>query len=271
MKKAFGLIFLVGLLACSQTSVKYTKSDILRDFDSNGGMENPYKFILVLEDGYLNVSSNKIHLYADKDRWAVVFEKNGYNGHNYVIEKVLCYFGNCLINQDRAGLNGKYLSNMKIFYLSTQEDLKEVYGKISDVNPKAGTIKIRDKDLPIECDPEVYAKNNMPWRKYDTGKKEIDLASLTRLLNVQYPEVFNSTEYELRTCLPKDLPEIMTIDEWYHVDCYNVPAYSGKFTLPSSVETFQLIADVLVTKDKSKFRPTKKSNSDWRNWKSGEL
>lgn len=35
---------------------------------------------------------------------------------------------------------------------------------------------------------------------------------------------------------------------------------------PSSYETFLLIADVLVNRDPSRFRPTLPPNNHWRNW-----
>ncbi len=251
--------------------MKYTKADILNDFDSNGGMTNPYKFFLDLEDGYLNISSNKIHLFADENRWAVVFEKNGYHNRQMAIRKELIFYGNCLSNLDRGGLDNKYICNAKFFILSSEQDLQKVCKEFEEVFETAETIKIRDKELPIEHDLEVYKKHNIPWQKYDQTKKTIGIECLTRMLNFQHPEVFNSTEAELRTCLPKDLPKIMTLDEWYHVDCAKPIMYGDNVPLPSTVETFQLIADVLATRDKSKYKPTKKVNSNWRNWKSGEM
>jgi len=35
---------------------------------------------------------------------------------------------------------------------------------------------------------------------------------------------------------------------------------------PSSYETYPMIAEVLVTKDISKWRPTLEPNYDWQNW-----
>lgn len=251
--------------------MKYTKADILKDFDSNGGMTNPYKLFLTLEDGYLIISSNKIHLFADENRWAVVFEKNGYHNRGRSIQKELNFFGNCLINLDKAGLDDKYICNTKHFILCSEQDVQKVCKEFEEVSESAKTIKIRDKELPIEHNLDVYKKQNIPWQKYDQTKKTIGIECLTRMLNANYPEVFNSTEAELRTCLPKDLPFLITIDEWFHVDCAKPIMYGDNVPLPSTIETFQLIADVLATRDKTKYKPTKKPNSDWRNWKSGDM
>jgi hypothetical protein len=91
------------------------------------------------------------------------------------------------------------------------------------------------------------------------------------MLNLKYPEVFNSTEEELRACLPKDLPKLMTLNEWFHTDCAKVRGFEDHAQSVRDNETFKLIADVLVSKDTSKFKPTIKPNSDWRNWNSGNL
>lgn len=249
----------------------YTKADILNDFDSNGGGENPYKFFLTLQDAYTTVSSNRIHLYADKDRWAVVFEVNGYDNRGFAIRKTHNYFGNCLFNLETAGLNGMYVLNSKYFTLCSEEEIMKIWKDFEEVSDTAKTIKIRNTEIPIEHDLNVYKSNNIPWHKYDTTKKSIDIPCLTRMINFKYPELFNSTDEELRTCIPKDIPKIMTIDEWYHVDCYRVHGYENSIPLPSTVETFKLIAEVLETKDIKKYKPTLKPNSHWSNWKSGDL
>lgn len=252
--------------------MNYTKSDILKDFDSNGGMANPYKFFLTLEDPYLNISSAKIHLFADENRWAVVFEKNGYHNRGMSIQKELHFFGNCLSKLDKAGLDGKYTCNTKYFILCSEEEIQKVCAEeFEEVSLNASTIKVRNEDLPIEYHLEMYDQLRIPWQKYDLTKKTIGIECLTRMLNFKHPEVFNATEIELYTCLPKDLPKLMTIDEWFHVDCARPIMYGDHIPLPSTVEAFQLMAEVLATHDKTAYQPTKKANSDWRNWKSGDL
>lgn len=252
--------------------MKYTKADILKDFDSNGGITNPYKFFLTLEDAYLNISSNKIHLFADENRWAVVFEKNGYHNRGMSIQKELNFFGNCLSKLDRAGLDGAYVCNTKHVLLCSEDEIRKVCTEeFEEVSPNARTIKVREENLPIEHNLEIYEQQHIPWQKYDNTKKTIGIECLTRMLNFKHPEVFNATEIELYTCLPKDLPRLMTIDEWFHVDCAKPIMYGDNIPLPSTVETFQLIAEALTTRDKTTYKPTKKANSDWRNWRSGNL
>ncbi len=249
----------------------YTQDEILQNLDNNGGMENPYGFLPMLEDAYLNVSSNKIHLFADQHRWAIVFEMNGYHNRRYCVVKELHYFGNCLENLDRAGLNDKFVCNAKSFVLFPEEELVKVCDEFETVSENAKTIKIRELEFPIEKNLDIYKLNQVPWNKYDPTSDKIDFPSMVRMLNFNYPDVFNSTASELKTCLPKDLPNLMTIEEWYYTNCSKVMGYEENTPSVRTNETYNLIAEILVSKDITRFKLSQKPNSDWRNWNSGDL
>lgn len=101
---------------------------------------------------------------------------------------------------------------------------------------------------------------------------------MIRYLDEEHPGLFRATDKELRTCLPPDLREIMCIDKWHHEEYHGyadgpffdevVPAnfekYAGKS--PHHYETYNMIADILISKDSTKWKPSLKPNSDWRNW-----
>jgi len=53
----------------------------------------------------------------------------------------------------------------------------------------------------------------------------------------------------------------MKIDKWHHK---SYSEYGGD--KPSSYETFNLIADILVSKNANIWEPSLESNNDWRNW-----
>jgi len=54
----------------------------------------------------------------------------------------------------------------------------------------------------------------------------------------------------------------MQIDQWHHA-----AYYQGDGEKPSEQETYQLIAEVLVSKDITKWKPVLSPNNDWRNWR----
>jgi hypothetical protein len=55
-----------------------------------------YNFLIDLEHGYFLTAGNKIHLFADSKRWAIIFEVNGYNNRLNQAQIQLIYLGNCI-------------------------------------------------------------------------------------------------------------------------------------------------------------------------------
>ena len=87
-------IILTLLFSCSgtinKTKMGFTETEKLEQLDLafNGvpskyypagrNEDIKYNFFLDLEHGYCETAGNRIHLYADSTRWAIVFEKSGY-------------------------------------------------------------------------------------------------------------------------------------------------------------------------------------------------
>jgi hypothetical protein len=62
---------------------------------------------------------------------------------------------------------------------------------------------------------------------------------------------------------------LIQIDKWHHKE-YSISKDYGAFgQKPSSYETFQMIAKILVTKDTTLWKPTLPANNHWSNWKDG--
>jgi hypothetical protein len=244
----------------------YTKEDILKDLEDL----HPYKQLPDFEHPYLHTAGNRITLFADSTRWAIVFEKTGY-GEGAELE--LTYFGNCLISQSKQGLYGQYLSNSSYFSLITTKELASIeVGSEQEfsglISKGAKQVKVRDTYVPIEHDVKKYEQQKIKIQDFDNPKRLIDFASLVRYLAEENPDLFRATDAELRSLLPKDLPKLFVIDNWHHKPYYVFPDGVNKpfGVKPRDYETYPMIADILVTKDTTKWKPTLKPNNDWRNW-----
>lgn len=237
--------------------ISYTKEEILNTLDDC----KYYNWFLDLEHGYFYTAGSRINLFADDNRWAIVFEKSGFGNRSGRAEIELNYFGNCLKNLDRAGLNDKYISNSKYIILILGEEFEKIEGDFELVSKEAKVIKVRNTELPIEHNSEKYFAKGIEIQDFDNPDNLIDYPSLIRYLDEENPELFRASEKELKTCLPKDLPFLMKIDKWHHK---SYSEYGGD--KPSSYETFHLIADVLVSKNINSWKPTLDPNNDWRNW-----
>ena len=53
----------------------------------------------------------------------------------------------------------------------------------------------------------------------------------------------------------------MSLDKWHHKTFTESDGIE-----PSTYETYQLIAEVLVSGDQSLWKPTLEANNHWRNW-----
>jgi hypothetical protein len=251
--------------------VAFTKQDILRDLD-NAWQTSPYKFFPDLEEGYFYTAGNRITLFADKKRWAIVFEKSGYANKGLASQIELTYFGNCLQNLKKAGLDGRYNCNATYYNLISHESFRKIADGFELIKPDAKTVLVRDTLVPIEHDYKKYIKKGINISDYKNPNKLIDFVALTRYLDETSGDLFRATDIELHTYLPNDIPKIIEIDQW-HYKPYG-PAYEdqGLSVKPSSYETFQMIAEVLVSGDKSKWKPTLSPNNNWRNYpEAGEL
>ncbi|MGL4942985.1 MAG: DUF7003 family protein [Thermoguttaceae bacterium] len=223
---------------------------ILDELDSDS--DNPYRFMPDLEHGYFYTAGSRITLFGDENRWAFVFEKSGYENRGQRVSIELHYFGNCLKNLERAGLNNAYVSNGKSIELFHTDSICDDFENIST---NAKTITVRETEVPLHRDPKLYRKHKIDLN----DPAAIGIVELTRLLDERNPDLFRATEEELRACLPDDLPQIMVIDQWHHESVCE----EGK--LMSECEVYRQIAEVLATLDPKKWKPTKKPNNDWRN------
>jgi hypothetical protein len=262
--------------SANQTKMKslFTQKDILNDLEETD--QETYHFFIDFEHPYFYPAGSRLTLYADESRWAIVFEKSGYSTGNNCGEIELEYFGNCLRNLKNGIPGDTSTSNMKGVILIKDTDLEKLDdGDFQELVAKdKDKIQVRDTFLPIGQDSSKYIAKGIEPRDYNNPKGLFNFYSLIRYLDEEYPKIFRATDEELRMCLPEDLPKLMQIDHWHH-EAYlkhKVPTsptmyhYETIGKKPSEYETYRMIADILVSRDTTKWRPTLKPNNDWRNW-----
>jgi hypothetical protein len=289
------LIALLPLFACCSTKHKnYTKkeampfseSEILEQLDLafNGEPSDyypivrpqdiKYNFFLDLEHGYCYTAGNRIHLFADSTRWAIVFEKSGYQNRGFYADIDLNYIGNCIDYPVDKYQEQNYITNSNSVMLIDQNEFERIENKDGEkmetfemIGQHIKEIKVRDKYVAFDNDYKHYEKVGIKIRDYDNPKKLIGFEDLVRFLNETNPELISATEKDIRQHIPKDIPKLMTINQFHFVSIYG----DRKKNLPSKQETYKLIAKVLLTRDTTNWKPTLKPNNHWTNWESGNL
>jgi hypothetical protein len=262
----------------------YNENDILKQLDlafkgipgeffpeGNRG-DIKYNFILDLEHGYCVTASSRIHLYADKNRWAIVLEKSGYQNRGGDAELELDYFGNCITYPVDKYPERNYITNAHNIVLISGDEYERIRNKDGTdmetfelISPSATDVMIRGRKVKIEHDSSKYIHFGIRPRNFDNPKHLIGFDDLIRYLNETNPSVISATEDEIKEYIPANIPKLMTIDSFHFESIYN------QKNLPSTQETYQLLAKVLVSKNIALWKPALKPNNHWSNWTSGNL
>jgi hypothetical protein len=244
-------------------ATEFTANDVLAFLD-RCLMENPTWSFIDLEHPYVYTANSRLTLYADETRWAIVAEASGYNPRAARFSLTLTYFGNCLERLAPAGDRGQYTSNIEFITLIDQRSMSEVIEHFA-TSALSVPVRVRDRSVQVPATTRTFIPNTQssPWPK---NAREEDVG---RYVAYQYADLCRASDMEKRTHLPRELPELMIIDEWHHRRLYYSHAFDPRGPsgdAPSSYETFRLIAEVLASRDPSRYRPTLPPNNHWSNW-----
>jgi hypothetical protein len=285
--KHIALPALLSLAACMGTPTPYdrpfTTVEILHQLDlgykripneyfpKGGPKDIQYNFFLDLEHGYCVTAGSRIHLYGDSTRWAIVFEKSGYENRGTNADIELDYFGNCVFYPVDVYPERKYITNASTVTLVETTEFTRIENKVGTdeetfeyIAPATRSIKVRGKPVPFDSNYLDYKAVGILDPDTSNPRHLIGFADFVRYLQETHPSLIRATETDIRQHIPKNLPKLMTLDSFHFESAYGpIP--------PSQQETYQLIARILVMRDTSEWRPTQKANNDWRNWNSGNL
>ncbi|MCC3158242.1 hypothetical protein LJ737_13420 [Hymenobacter sp. 15J16-1T3B] len=241
-------------------------------FPAGGNNDVRYNFFLDLEHGYCETAGSKIHLYGDATRWAIVFEKSGYQNRGFAAEIELNYVGNCTRYSVEQAAGRNYITNSRRVNLIDANEYERIRNKTGGemeqfelISAGAVTVNVRNTQVKIEHDPAKYRAAGIQLRDFDNPNHLVDYSSLLRYLLASNPALVGATENDIKQQLPSDLPKLLTIDSFHFESTYD------KASPPSAQETYQLLAKVLVNQSPALWQPKEKPNNDWRNWESGNL
>ena len=186
-----------------------------------------------LNHGYYYAVDARLHAFRDQERWALVVETVGYNPRGANLYDVLHVYGNCLTRGEPGLENSDFLARV--------DNMTEVEDPDNPERYRGGVpIMVRGVEVavPAPAGEELWA-------------------TLRRLVP-EHRELLLADERELRARIPQDLPEVLRLDEWHQPDLVDQP--------PSAGEVYRQVAEVLVTGDLARYRPTLPPNTHWSNW-----
>lgn len=229
----------------------YTQNEILSQLDACAA---DFTFPM-LDNGYVYLADVRLSAYRTERHWALIIETLGSNFRAGGVFNSLHCYGNCL--QQTPGLANKGIVPVMDDPLNDAVFDEEDRW---DVRQEKGFLCVRGELIPYNASIEELLKKGIGEDTWDTNG--ITITELVRSLVPEYHTLLLATKEELRQRLPFDLPLMICLDEWHHPDL-------AEDELPSGNQTFQMIADVLVSGDPTLYQPTQPPNTHWSNWLEG--
>jgi hypothetical protein len=191
----------------------------------------------VLDNGYIYPVAARLHAYSDGDSWALLIETVGYSPRAGGLHDYLAHFGPGVVPTEGLG-NPLPLLVMDVLDIEDEQQPEHL-------RPMTASLTIADQGYPLRPSPEP-----------------VPLVDVLRGLIAVHPEVGFAPPAELAEMVQPGLPPLLTLDDWRHPDIVH-----GE--MPSSVPTFQQLAQVLASGDASQFAPDDEPNTHWSNWPDG--
>lgn len=278
--------------------------EVLKTLDnSNDGY---YCSFVDLGHVYSHLIDTRLNVFrGDNDRWAIAVERLGYNQRAGAIVLDINYYGNCLTNleyyDDRPTsyysihpiefdnfnetIDGESLKSDAKFWLVRGQQLSLNHNKQDYVD--AG-IELKEYE-PNEIRAEevgrlVVSQNRDLFRATDNELYKSIPADLKKILVLD--EWFHK-DFELQispTMTDENLRQTFEFNKnLTALDGMTFESFAQSFrqqailsddwnreiwenNRPSSYETWQQIANVIVTNDPKQYKPTLKPNTHWTNW-----
>ena len=211
------------------------------------------------------MAATRLSVYMSHKSWGVVVEVFGFSPRSEAPSIQIYTFSNKLANRNPASNDASLEAYENDIKNNKNNELNFVYpinneNWMDDEDPeyiKSGA-KVELRDVLVTM-PELE-KYSLYGIKLEESQPLV--YELCRYIASEYRDKVLCTEVERRCNLGSSIELLLQLDEWCHPDIVE-----GE--LPSQSEVFQQIADVIVSKDVAKYKPTLEPNTHWVNWPEG--
>ena len=219
----------------------------------------------MLDNGYVYLAATRLSIFRSPDDWAMTIEVFGFSPRAGLPDTHIYTFGGNLCNRKRPEdyvsreAYENYLGNnphneSRFIFPVDEGDWLDGESVVKN----ASEVVLRGELLPLPAAAE-FKKHGIEVE----DANEIRIYELCRFLaGIRRSEVLATVE-ELRVNVGPRLEQVLQLDEWNH------PSVVDEACRPSSSETFQQLAEVIVAGDIRRYRPTLLPNTHWRNWPEG--
>jgi hypothetical protein len=222
----------------------------------------------MLDNGYVYLAATRMSVYRSEADWAIVLEVFGFSPRAGIPDTHVYSFSSALNARKTRGefvnekayeqylFNNPYNESSFVFPIQEGDWLDAENSELVAPGPHDLVVRGRTRHLPTA---EEYARSGITHSQ----TPRIAVFELCRSLAFSDREHVLATAAERRTHLRPELRQILQLEEWNHPDVVQDEHR------PSNSETFEQLAQVLVTGDVHLYEPIAAANTHWKNWPNG--
>lgn len=221
----------------------------------------------MLDNGYVYLAATRLSAHRTEVDWGLVVEIFGYSPRAETPDTQIYTFASTLHNRDPEQ---KYVNRQAYehYLKNNPHNESRFVFPIDDgdwqgnensefVAHDARTVTLRGQAIKLPS-VEEYGRHGIELQR----PPRIHKSELCRFLaEIERDRLLASSE-ESRVSLQPEMQQVLRLDEWNHPNLVQ-----GE--LPSRSETFQQLAQVLVTGEPGAYRPSQPANTHWKNWPDG--
>jgi hypothetical protein len=220
----------------------------------------------MLDNGYVYLAASRLSAFHSATDWALTIEVFGYSPRAGTPDVHVYTFASHLVNRDpreRYVSEEAYLRYLKNNPNNESRFFYPIEGSWQDdeidefVSADASDVVIRGTSVPIPL-RNAFSEYGIALE----DPERLQVFELSRYLAATHRDAVLATSAERCTSTPPELSLLLQLEEWRHPDLVNEE-------LPSQVEAFRQLAEVLSTGDAARYRPTESPNTHWTNWPEG--
>lgn len=207
----------------------------------------------MLDNGYVYLAATRLSLFRSAEDWAMVIEVFGYSPRESIPSTHIYTFASRLQASDGEDPHHEsdFVNPIEEGDWLDEEDPEMVSPDAKEVVVRGRTIALPEAEAYAEYDIELEDPPN------------VQVFELSRYLAAVARDDVLATERERRVNVPPELEQLLVLEEWHH------PNVVDEKDRPSGSETFRQLAEVLVTGDIDRYRPSREPNTNWVNWPDG--
>jgi hypothetical protein len=219
----------------------------------------------MLDNGYVYLAATRMTLHRSRSDWAIVIEVFGFSPRAGAPDTTIHTFSSTIARRAKpAGFVNleayeRYLANNPHNEINAVFPIEgEDWIESELVAAGRPSLVVRGVPKPMPT-PEDYSVAEIEM----SAAPRITVFELCRALASTARDDVLATTAERTVNLPAEMHQILKLEDWNHPDIVD------DVNRPSTSETFQQLAQVLVSGDTRLYKPTVPPNTHWKNWPEG--